>query len=142
MPVNVIEDLERKLDQLLEEPGDARIFNEVGVLLYRVKDWENAEMYLQKAYELNPANPDILYDYALLLYLQSHWQKAVSIYQAYLELYPDDRGAMEKMGDCYYQLGEYEAAAEMYERFQQVQKGEDMIYGREKAFKPVYDHEE
>jgi tetratricopeptide (TPR) repeat protein len=120
--MNSIEDLERKLDQLLNEPDNSQLLNGIGVCLYQVKDWKNAEMYLQRAYELDPHNQDILYNYALLLYLQSQWQRAISIYQACLELFPDDRGVMENMGNSYYQLGEYESAARMYEQLQTCRK--------------------
>lgn len=125
--MNTIDDLERKLDQLLEEPDDAQLFNDIGVLLYLVKDQKNAELYFQKAYELNPINRDILYNYASLLHLQCHWRKAVTIYQDYLKLYPDDREVAEKLGDCYYQLGGYDQAAKVYEQLSKMQKGEYIV---------------
>lgn len=125
--MNAIEDLERKLDQLLEDPDDAQLFNDIGVLLYQVRDQKNAELYFQKAYELNPAKEDILYNYASLLYLQCHWQKAVTIYLNYLKLHPEDGKVAEKVGDCYYQLGEYDQAARMYEQFLKMQKGENIV---------------
>jgi len=111
-----MEDLERKLDQLLKEPTNSNLFNEIGVLLYQVKDWGNAEMYFQRAYGLDKHNIDILYNYASLLYKQSQFQKAISIYKAYLEFNIEDNEVIQKMGDCYYQLGEYKLAAKMYEQ--------------------------
>lgn len=115
-----MEDLERKLDQLLKEPTNPHFFNEIGVLLCRVKDWENAEMYFQRAYQLNTLNSDILYNYASFLYQRAQFQKAIPIYQAYLELHIDDKKVLQKMGDCYYLLGEYELAGKMYEQLQKV----------------------
>jgi tetratricopeptide (TPR) repeat protein len=120
--VNGFDDLERKLDQLLKEPNNSQLFNDIGVLLCQVKDLENAEIYLQKAYELNPSSKDILYNYATLLYLKLKWWEAISIYQAYSELDPNDTEVIEKIGDSYYQLCEYELAAKIYEKLKKLRK--------------------
>jgi len=120
--MNKIENLERKLDQLLKEPDHSQLFNEIGVMLYQMKDWKNAEVYLQRAWELNPGDDDILFNYALLLYLHAQWEKCILIFKAYLSLHPDDLETIKKMGDSYYQLGEYESAARMYEQLRK--KGE------------------
>ncbi|NMB96948.1 MAG: tetratricopeptide repeat protein [Clostridiaceae bacterium] len=127
--MNIIEDLERKLDQLVRMPDDPRILNDIGVLLYQLEDWKNAEMYLQRAWELDPTNKDILYNYGLLLHLQFKLQEAVRIFEVYLELYPDDRDVVEKMGDSYYQLGECEAAAKMFNQLRGIRKEGHLIYG-------------
>lgn len=113
--LKTIEALERKLDQLMKEPSNSQIFNDVGVLLYQVKDWKNAEMYFLKAYQLNPTSADILYNYAVTLHHLGHLKKAIPIYEAYLELSHKDKEVIQKMGNCYYQLGEYQLAAKMYE---------------------------
>jgi len=116
--LHTIENLERKLDCLVKEPENFLHFNQVGVLLYQVKDWKNAELYFQRAFQLNPMDRDILYNYALLLYQQGQYEKAGSLYQAYLEIDPLDEEVREKAGDCYYLLGEYEQAVRMYEKLQ------------------------
>ncbi len=109
--LNNIEQLERKLDKLQKEPQNPILFNDIGTLLYQMRDWKNAELYLQKAYELCVSNKDILYNYASLLYSQFKWQKAVSIFKQYLELNPEDKEVIKKLGDACYLLGEYETAA-------------------------------
>jgi len=109
--VNGFDDLERKLDKLLKDPDNPQLFNEIGVLLYQAKDWENAELYLQRAYILAPSDKDIMYNYASLLYSQLKWQKAIAVFQDYLKLAPDDKGVGEKIADAYYQLGKYDLAA-------------------------------
>lgn len=106
------EDIERKLDGLLKDPENSRLYNEIGVFLYYAKDYENARNYLKKAYELCVHDIDILYNYALLLYTQSEWIKAVSLCQAYLELDPGNPDITGKIADLYYQIGEYGLAAE------------------------------
>ena len=121
--MNLMDDMERKLELLLRNPENAQRFNEVGVILYRVKDWKNSALYFQKAYELNPTDKDILYNYAFLLAQQSHCRKAVLLYQQYLELYPEGMEVMEKLGDLYYRLGEYESAENIYRKLRKLQKG-------------------
>ena len=113
-----MEDLERKLDNLVKEPENFSLFNQVGVLLYKVIDWKNAELYFQRDYELNPADENTIYNYALLLHQQGQFHKASKLYQAYLEIDPLDKEVREKAGDCYYLLGEYEQAVRMYEKLQ------------------------
>ncbi|MFZ7103241.1 MAG: tetratricopeptide repeat protein [Peptococcaceae bacterium] len=108
------DDLERKLDCLIKEPENFLLFNQVGVILYQVQDWKNAELYFQRAYQLNPADQDTLYNYAFLLYRQGQFQKAVILYEAYLEIEPLNQEVRQKAGDCYYLLGEYEQAVKMY----------------------------
>ena len=76
--MNIIEELERNIDQLLRKPDDAQILNDIGVLLYQLEDWKNAEMYFHRAWELDPVNKDILYNYGLLLYLQFRWQEVLT----------------------------------------------------------------
>lgn len=108
------DDLKRKLDRLLKEPGNSELYNDIGVLLFQYKDFENAEKYLQKAYELDSLNEDILYNYASVLYYRLRLRKAVSVFKSYLELCPNDKEVIKKIGDSYYQLGKYAFAAKIY----------------------------
>lgn len=106
--MNYIEDLERKLDQLLKEPSNPQLLNEIGVILYQMKDWQSAELYLQRAYQLCPRNADFLYNNASLQYVQCKWQQAITFYQAYLELHSDDKDVIEKVENLCYLLGDYQ----------------------------------
>ena len=111
--VNSIDVLEKKLNQLFKEPDNSELLNNIGGLLYQLKDFKNAEMYLQRAYELNPSEKDILYNYASILYFQLKWQDACSVFRIYSELNPDDKMVFECMRDCFYHLGEYDSAAKI-----------------------------
>jgi tetratricopeptide (TPR) repeat protein len=108
-----MEALERKLDQLLKDDSNPNLYNEIGVLLYQMKDWKNAQLYFQRACELNPKNKDFLYNNASVLFEQCDWRKALSIYQNYFELQPDDKEVLQKVRDIYYLLGEYEQGAKI-----------------------------
>jgi tetratricopeptide (TPR) repeat protein len=114
-----MDNLERKLDQLLKDHTNPFLFNEIGVFLYQMKDWMNARLYFQRACELNPENKDFLYNFASVLYVQSEWQEALSFYQAYLELQPDDNEVLQKVGNIYYMWGNYDQAGEIYSQLYQ-----------------------
>lgn len=118
--VHDFEDLERKLDRLMTDPTNPQLFNEIGIILYQLKDEKSALMYFERAYELCPLDGDILYNYGVVLHVQYKWRKAISIYQDYLQLYPDDNKIIEKMGEAYYQLGDYDLAANMYGMLQKI----------------------
>lgn len=121
--MKIIANIERKLDGLLREADNFRYLNEIGVLLYQMKDFDNAELYLQRAYELNPLDKEILCNYALLLRRRLQLKEAVEIYNACLKLDPHDDKIKEKLIDLYYQLGEYEIAANYSDNFR---KGESI----------------
>lgn len=117
--MNIIDDLERKSDKMRRSPDDAKNYNDIGVILYQLKDWDNAEKYLCRAYELDPAYPDTQYNYGMLLYHRLKWREAISVFQVYLSSNPDDRKVREKTGDAYYHLEKYEEAAKIYESLHQ-----------------------
>ncbi|SCG83156.1 hypothetical protein DW1_1586 [Proteiniborus sp. DW1] len=121
--MNIIEDLDRKLDQLTKNPTNSCILNDIGVLLYRVNDWENAEKYFHRAYELDSKNGDILFNYALILYKQDKFREAIFIYEAYLKFYEYDKEVIQKLGDCYFMIGEYGLASKMYKLLQRDREG-------------------
>lgn len=120
--MSAIEDIERKLDKLLKEPNNPQLYNDIGVLLFQLGDYENSLLYQQRAYELDSLDRDILYNYALLLSKQSQYSKAVAIYEIYLQLFPNDSEVIEKAGDAFYVLGRYELAAKMYDSLQKCKK--------------------
>ncbi len=118
MVLSEFKDLERKLDRLVKEPENPQLYHEIGVMLYEAGDFQNAEMYLHRAYELTPLDKDILYNYASLFYFQSEFLKDIPLYQACLQLEPDNQDIIEKVADSYYQTGEYESAAKYMDYLQ------------------------
>jgi tetratricopeptide (TPR) repeat protein len=110
-----IDELNRKMGQLLKEPDNAKRYNAVGVLLYGVRDWDNAERFLGRAHALDPADIDILFNYAAVLYRRRDYQKAADLCREGLKIAPDDEALLEKLGDCCYMLGVYHEATRAYE---------------------------
>lgn len=106
----MIDKLQRGLDKLLKDPENYQLYNEIGVVLYQMKDWDLAETYFRRAYRLNIGNIDVLYNYAVILHKQFKYDKAVSVYQEYLSLVEEDDNVRIKLGECFYLLGEYASA--------------------------------
>jgi tetratricopeptide (TPR) repeat protein len=111
--LKIIETLEWYLNRIAREPDAFELFNNAGVLLYRLGDYKNSKKYFMRAYELNPLDSDILYNYALMSYQEYEWEDASALYQAYLHRNTDDKEAFEALLDCYYILGNYESAVKI-----------------------------
>lgn len=109
--MNDREMLKRKLGRLLKEPSNHELYNEIGILLYDLNDYVNAEKYFDRARELSESDTDVFYNDALALYALFDWRKAAVLLSEYLNRQPDDRAAIEKIADAYYHLGEYALAA-------------------------------
>jgi len=112
--VSIIDDLNRKLDRLMMQPDNADLYNAIGTILCRLKDWDNAERYLARAYALSPPDRDILCNYTVALYRKQKYGEAVSVCRMGLELAPQDPGFLQKLADIYYLQGAYEEAEKTY----------------------------
>lgn len=103
-------ELDRLLGRLIKEPGNARLFYQAGLMLCEANDEENAELYLRRAHELDPADKKILFNCACLLYFHAKWRECLPLFREFLKQEPQNRDALEKIRDSLYQLGEYDAA--------------------------------
>lgn len=118
--MNLIDDLQRKLDRLMMEPDNADLYRSVGTILRQVRDWDNAERYLCRAYALGPSDSGMLCDYADILYRRLKYREAAVVCRAGLKIGPEDPELLEKLGDVCYLLGEYKEAAKAYEIFRET----------------------
>lgn len=117
--MNVTEKLDSKLEQLRKTP-DSELLNEIGILLYMLKDYKNAELYLNKACLYSPENADFLYNYALVMNLQGKSHYAQRIHDAYLKLNKEDTGILEILAGLYYQHKAYKVAARIYDKLAEL----------------------
>ncbi|WMJ24050.1 tetratricopeptide repeat protein [Paludicola sp. MB14-C6] len=108
--MNNIDHLNIVLKKLIKEPNNAQYYNDVGVLLYQLKDFENAYQYLNKAYEHSPCNANILYHYALILETQNKLENALLLYKEYYKRYSNETFVIEKIQELSYRLGIYDTA--------------------------------
>lgn len=112
--MSLIKELEKRLTSIEHEPINPLLLNQVGVILYRLEDYENADKYFKKAYELDPNYKDILYNYAFNMYKRAKWGKAIDLLESYLQVDSGHKKAIEKLADCYFQQEKYEQAIYYY----------------------------
>ena len=102
-------EMQRKLCALLRESGEAKRYNETGIWLYRLKDFENAMKFMEKAHTLCPGDTDIMYNYASALYMMARWENCAEAFESLLLLEPENKQAREKLMHARYCLGQYMA---------------------------------
>lgn len=105
--------LQRKLDQLIKAPETAELLVEIGICLLELEDWENSELYFERAYRLNAYYHPLILHYGEVLCRLGKTARALQLYENYLAQ-AESREIREKLGDCHYQLGQYKAAEEIY----------------------------
>lgn len=76
-----------KMKKLYEEnPGNAALAAQIGVLLAGQKEYESARDYLDSAISLEPGNPNHYYNLAIVHDMTGNFVKAVSLYEEALEI--------------------------------------------------------
>jgi len=73
-------------------------------------DYNSARISLEKAWEINPKDPDVNYNLGFVYYALEEYQKAAVYLFAALKLCPDDIEAYELIANAYYHIGEREKA--------------------------------
>lgn len=121
--MNERDELNRALVALLKEPDSAARYHAVGILLYQLADFKNAECYLSRAYAINPSDAGIISDYASALYQRQDYQPAADVLCAGLKVNATDKKALNQLGGVYYLLGKYEQGAAVYRKLHKLSKG-------------------
>jgi tetratricopeptide (TPR) repeat protein len=67
---------------------------------------------LEKAWEINPKDPDVNFNLGFCHYSLGEYDKTIAYLYAALKLQPDDTEAYELIARTYYNLGEYQKARE------------------------------
>lgn len=84
--------LEIAEDAVAADPGNARTHQYLGMILRMTGDLRAATDSLQRAYSLNPNNPDVVMDLAALLSLRGDWNEAAKLSDLALTRHPDPPG--------------------------------------------------
>jgi len=106
-----------KLNNLIEngEP-DVPIYTLLAQC-YLAKDQpEKAEEALDKAEELDPDNPDLLFDRGVMYFAKKDFDKAAEYFNKTLEIVPESRDARYNLGFALFQGEQYEKATETSEQ--------------------------
>lgn len=79
------------------EPDSGSINHSMGLHFIRQKKYESALGYLQKASELNPANPRYVYIYGVALHSTGKRQEAINILQEANRRFPENRDILNAL---------------------------------------------
>jgi tetratricopeptide (TPR) repeat protein len=126
-------DAEKAYGEALQRLGTAggeswRLLYARGMSLERLQRWDEAEVALQRALELQPDQP------LVLNYLGYSWvdrgknlDQAKGMLHKAVELKPDDGYIVDSLGWAYYRLGEFDKAATYLERAVEIEPGDPVI---------------
>ncbi len=119
----------RAIDQIDEiEPRHWALFYQYGIVLERSKRWDEAEVYLRRALELQPEQPYVLN------YLGYSWidqgvnlDEAMQMIRSAAAQEPENGYIIDSLGWGYYRLGDYESAVTHLERAVLLEPGDPII---------------
>ena len=77
------------------DPGLAKSYSNLGVLLLEEGDIRGSLQYLEKALDLDPQDTDVLFNSAQALTVAGELQMAADVYQIYLRNHPNDDQAWD-----------------------------------------------
>ncbi len=95
----------------LLRPGDPEVMKATGLAVYRLRDWEAAEQWLQSARRTLTDDTEMLWPLATMAVRREAWDEAVPLLEAHLERAPDDDAAWESLCNVHLALGQRSKAA-------------------------------
>lgn len=87
------------------------------------KDFIAASKVIEKAQFLSPVEPELAFKYAWIVMTQQNFEEAIHRYHKFLSLRPNNGNALNNIGFCYAQLGNYDGALTAYEAACKYVKG-------------------
>jgi len=126
-------DLEQAARKYLEviqrDPGFVNAYQDLGIVYFSQKRYEDAMPVLEKALRLNPRLAGAYVVLGLAHYELDQSQKAVAAFQAAHRLDPNDTNALLFLGKAQMQLGNYGDAAGTFEKLSQSRpKDPEVLY--------------
>lgn len=122
--MNQLEDLESQIQAIETElesaPDNASLWMEKGVGLYLCGRYESSLTALNRARELDPDRPVILYNLGNTLTELDRLEEATDIYLQVLDYKPDHIPSMNNLADIQEQLGEQNRAHELFHYLTQL----------------------
>ena len=98
-------------------PPSALIYSDLGREYAVKQDLDNAQYWLEKAFEVNPRNVLAISNLGAVYALQEDFEKALEMQQLALDIRPSYASAILNQASAYYDLQNYEKAAELYQQF-------------------------
>jgi len=103
-----------------EEPERAAFWDRLGLSLTERRRYNEAEVALTRAVELDPRNPNAQHNMGVLLQSTRRPQDAVSFYQRAIQLLPGHVPSYMNLGQAYLDLRDYPAALEAFQTASQL----------------------
>lgn len=90
------------------------LYNNIGLCLMQLNNYELAESFLQKAVMLKPKDAVYAYNYGLVVLKRGDFEKAIAILSKHVK---EERAEIfSSLGYCYSSLGKYEESLQFYKK--------------------------
>ncbi len=109
--------LERIYKKKLEtSPSDSQVTSNLGAIMQKQGNYDEALRYYSKAEYLDPANITTRINVGTLYQQKGDYKTAITAYDSVLILYPDNASANLYKAQCKAELGDKKAALELYKK--------------------------
>lgn len=102
--------------QTAPEVALAEDYLNLGYAYYELKNWNQAERFLNRAIQLNPANHAARFNLALTLLQLSKPEEAISQLEILLQDDPENTALLKTLGYAYYWKKDFEASRRTYQK--------------------------
>lgn len=114
---DVLYSLERIYKRKLEEtPNDASVTANLGAIMQKQGNFDEALRYYSKAEYLDPSNVNTRINVGTLYQQKGDYKTAITAYDSVLILYPDNIQANINKAQCLYKLGDNKGALDIYKK--------------------------
>ena len=116
------------LDVVKRNPNNTRALTNLGSAYFKIKEFEQAQYYLDKSLSINPKNPDALVVKGTIYGERGQFDEALSMFDKALEIVPGHIGAYSNTGVVYFKLQKYEDAANAYKQIIKISPNNVPVY--------------
>ncbi len=104
------------LKLLKEKPGDATLYNKLGLVYLEDKDFKDAKSALIQALKLEPENDTFYNNLGLLYYEMGRYEEAIEAYEKSIAINDKIASRLVNLGLAHFMCKKYRKAADQYER--------------------------
>lgn len=133
------EAIARYKDALEVWPYLTQVWAELGRLYLQTRDYNKAQIALEKAVENDPGSPEILNDLAVAGLYLGQTDKAIKLLDTVIEISPQFASAYFNIALCHLSKSDRKGAREYFDRFLRL-KPDDPRALREKAYLDAIEH--
>lgn len=106
---------------------DFTLYYNIGVANYSMRDQDStavdkAIMYYQKALDLQPDEPQTIFNIIVAYISTENWQEAIQWAEKYAKISPNDYRGWQLLARCYSEVGEKAKAREALQRFEMLRE--------------------